>query len=336
MMISSIIKNSLKRALVHSNIMLIAARYAKTGVTILRYHSVQQTPDDIYDTIGIGITHSKRMFREQMQFLAKHCNPVSMDDVLEFLQGERSLPNKAIAVTFDDGFEDNYTVAAPILNELGIPATFYVLAGAVNSNVYPWYMRLRYAFANTDRKSWINKDGIELKYNNSHEREFVLYKACEQCGVLSGKDQYHAVEEIEKALNVEPYTGNNLMLKWEQIISLHQKGHIIGSHTISHPNLAYVNDNDLEAELRESKALLEKKLGNKVRHFGYPSPILQPHWSEHTREVTKKVGYETAVTCTSGKVEIGDNPLSIKRIWTPFDMQNFCWYLENTLLGRSL
>lgn len=332
------LKSLIKSSLVNSNLLMLATNFAAPGVVILRYHSVQAEPEQFVDTIGSGIMHSLDEFEEQVKIIAKHFNPVSLDDIGAFLKGDKKLPKRAVAITFDDGFEDNYTVAAPVLNKYGVPATFYVLVGAIEDKNYPWYMRLRHAFFKTKKDTWTDKDEVCHTLNSARYKDVAFNKACQQCCGFTGVQQVDAVDKIEKALGIEPYSGsNNLMLKWDQIAKLRDQGHIIGSHTISHPNMAYVaNPENVKKELEASKAALEKKLGGQTRHFSYPSPIMQPHWSKQTRELTSNVGYETAVTCTPGKVLAGDNPLSIKRIWTPFEKSEFLWYLCNTMIGRTL
>ena len=84
------------------------------------------------------------------------------------------------------------------------------------------------------------------------------------------------------------------------------------------------------------KELLEEVIQTPVYHFSYPAPMLEPHWTEETVLATKEVGYKTATTCTSGNVRSGNNPLALKRMWVPFNMDEFVWYLENTMMGRCL
>lgn len=308
------------------------------GVAVLRYHSVQERPRDVANSIGIGITHSAQLFREQMELLSIKYVPVTMDDVLEFIQGGKMISSRAVAITFDDGFADNFEVAKPILDQYGIPATFYVTVSSLESTNPPWYIRLRHAFFSTSQKNWITNDGKVVSISDHQSRNNALVKACEYCATLAGRNQNIAVTEIEEALQVDPYMPNpGIMLTWEQVRRMRTSGHIIGSHTLSHPNMAFIEDeNVLLDEMISSKKQIENQLGEPVTHFSYPSPMLEPHWSERTVNACRMAGYDTATTCTPGKVNKGDNPLALKRMWVPFTMEEFKWYLDNTLLGRTL
>ncbi len=105
---------------------------------------------------------------------------------------------------------------------------------------------------------------------------------------------------------------------------------------MSHPNLAYVDSDALEFELRQSKVILEERLESPVRHFAYPRPALQPHWSRESVALCRKLGYYTSVTTVSGPVEKGQNPLLLSRVSPGGDAETLRWNLECTFLGRAM
>ena len=74
------------------------------------------------------------LFAECMKRLSKFGNALSMDEVLYFCESGEALPPRSYAVTFDDGFENNISVAAPILADFGIPAMIYITSGFVEGN----------------------------------------------------------------------------------------------------------------------------------------------------------------------------------------------------------
>ena len=312
-------KSLIKKVLLKSGTFNLAGQLVRPSVAILRYHSTQENPENFVNSIGFSIIHPRLIFKEQMEIVVRRFKPVTLDEILFFLKEGKDIPRGAVAVTFDDGFADNFENAAPILDYFEIRAAFYVTVNSIDTPKPPWFCRLRHAFWTTPKKEWL--DSWEGKnWNLERSRNAAFLFACERCARLIGDAQERVVKEIENMLEVDSLTPNgSIMMSWAQIKKLHQGGHIIGSHTQSHPNLAYVGKEDLARELVESRKVLEEKLSSPVVHFSYPSPILQPHWTEGTVKATEKAGYKTAVTCTSGSVSTSTNPLSLSRIWVPAD-----------------
>src|SRR5260370_35469871 len=92
------------------------------------------------------------------------------------------------------------------------------------------------------------------------------------------------------------------MKNWDDARALAKSGHVVGSQSMTHPNVAHISAEDARNELNESKLKLEEELGERVKHFCYPHPALNPQWNDTTLKLTEELGYATAVTTTSGTV----------------------------------
>jgi peptidoglycan/xylan/chitin deacetylase (PgdA/CDA1 family) len=329
-------KTLAKKTALKSGAFQVAHWINRQRAVILRYHSIQDFYGEIAQAIGTGICHGQNIFKEHMEIIARYFHPVSMNDLLMFSQGKRGIPKRAVVVTFDDGFADNYEFARPILNRYGIQAAFYITVEFVDSQAAPWFCRLRHAFGTTKKDKWLDQgDGKTWSLGDEAEKRDAYLCACQRCARVVEDEQERAVRSIEEALEIKSLSHKNLlMMSWDQIRRLSEDGHIIGSHTLTHPNLAHIGQFGLNRELAESRRRLEDKLQTKISHFSYPSPILEPHWNENTQEAVKRAGYETAVTCTPGPVGLKTNPLSLNRIWVPSEKYQFLWDLEWTFLGR--
>ncbi len=326
-------KSAAKTALLRSGVLRAVAGLRHSSAAILMYHSVVENPAQLDNLLG-GIPHSREVFRSQMELLAQKFRPISLDEVRRCLQESRELPSRSVVVTFDDGYSDNYEIAAPILNEAGIPATFYVTVECADQRKLPWPSRLRFAFQTTEKESWTDFSGKLWILGSKSERETALLASCDECCKLSGEFQAEYLLRVEAQLDarVPPDTGD-LMMSYDQMRALVAQGHIIGSHTMSHPNMAYVGPEDAHRELAESKIRLENELNSEVAHFSYPCPALSPHWTEQTVKTSGNCGYITAVTTDRGLVHKGDNLLRLPRVLPTKSLEGLHWNLECAFAG---
>lgn len=329
-------KNFVKRALLASGALRVVARLKGAGAAILMYHSVMEDPSRVANSLG-GIIHARKIFAGQMELVAREFHPVSVDQVAGFARGETELPKRAVVITFDDGYVDNYEHAMPVLDRVGIPAAFYVTVDCVENRRLPWPSRLRFSFRTTQKQTWTDQDGKTWHLANEKERDTAYLAICDRVARLAGSAQEQLVGHIELDLDAKlPEDSGQLMMTWDQIRGLIRHGHIVGSHTMTHPNLAYLSIEEARRELVESKQRMESHLNAKVDHFSYPCPALFPNWTEKTAEESRRAGYQTAVTTTSGLARKHDNPLTLKRVRPTKTVDGLRWNLETAFAGRAV
>src|SRR6266496_4222350 len=323
-----------KKAIMSSGALRCAGTAWGAGAAILMYHSVLPDPEAQTDVLG-GIAHSAAEFRAQMELLARDYRPVSLNDVVKNLCNGRELPIRSVVVTFDDGYADNYEVAMPILSQLGVPAVFYVTVDCVENRTMPWPSRLRYAFRKTNQPAWVDGRSNSWILKDSASREQAFLAASDECCRLSGEGQQEFVRRIETELQIAlPHQLGSLMMSHDQVRALTEHGHTVGSHTMSHPNMAYIKEDEAHRELADSKRRLESHLGFPVKHFSYPCPALSPHWTDRTVELSREAGYESGVTANSGLAHRGDDPLTLKRMRPTKTTEGLRWNLECAFAGR--
>jgi peptidoglycan/xylan/chitin deacetylase (PgdA/CDA1 family) len=327
------VKSSLKHLVLASGALRLGAKLAGGGVAILMYHSVREDPSVDSDVLG-GIIHPAPVFRGQMELIARHFKPVSLDDVLAYVRGGKELGPRSVAVTFDDGYADNYHVAKPILDQAGIPAIFYVAVDSIDSQTIPWPGQLRHAFLTGRAASWTAADGNVWRLDGRAERLRAFEAASARCAKLCGQAQKAFLDRTREDLRAEPVALNERpMMSWDELRSLVHGGHLVGSHTMTHPNMAHVSETEARAEFSESKERLSHQLGNPVVHFSYPCPALEPHWADRTVDLSRQLGYETGVTTDGGLVRKGDNSLRLHRIRPTRTVRGIHWNLEYTFMG---
>jgi peptidoglycan/xylan/chitin deacetylase (PgdA/CDA1 family) len=312
-------------------------RLAPTYPVILNYHSIRECPESVEHSIGCEITHSAAVFEQQMRLIAERFAPVTLDEILLSMHGKIKLPRRAVAVTFDDGYGDSYEIAAPILARHGVSAAFYVSTGPIRDGSEFWFVRLRHAFANATTSHW-EDPGTQVVHSlaDPAARDKAYCAAGKLCALLVGDEQYAMVDKIEAALAIGVKLDQRFMLSWEQVAALRQSGHIVGAHTRYHPNLAQIDPDRALAEIAGSKADLEEAVGEPIMHFAYPTPFLiEPHYSENTIAMTRRLGFQTAATWLRGAVRRSSSALALPRVAAPLDMEEFSWVLQVNMLGYA-
>jgi peptidoglycan/xylan/chitin deacetylase (PgdA/CDA1 family) len=332
----ALIRDWTKRSILASGALRFAGRFQGPSAAILMYHSVLLDPTRESDSLG-GIVHSEPVFRAQMELLARDYYPISLDRAVKHLSDGEDLPRRSVVVTFDDGYADNREVAMPILNQFAVPATFYVTLDCVENKRLPWPRRLRFAFRRTKAAAWTDPQAKSWTLRAPENRELAFLAVCESCCQLSGAAQEEFIQRVERELQTcLPDQPGSPMMSYDQLRELARHGHIVGSHTMTHPNMAYLKEDDAQRELADSKQRLEAQLVAPIKHFSYPCPALSPHWSERTVEQSRALGYESGVTTNSGLTRRGDNPLCLKRLHPTKTVEGLRWNLESAFAGRTV
>ena len=140
-----------------------------------------------------------------MRFVAEHFHLVTLPEVDGFLRGEGDVPARAVAITFDDGFRDNYEIAAHDLQRWKVPAAFYVTVGLAGSGQPPWFLRLRFAF-NTTSCKW-SRDALSRRcwpLTEALSKREAFLSASQRCAVLPTEERDAFLDDIEQDLHALP------------------------------------------------------------------------------------------------------------------------------------
>mgnify|MGYP001226424784 CR=1 FL=1 len=250
--------------------------------------------------------------------LCTHGIPVSMSDIVGATHGELVLPERSFVLTFDDGFENNYSVVAPILEEFNVPATFYITTDFIESNRPSWIDMIEYA-VETRRKFELKLPtiGIDGRYETEKEIFFLLDEIRRLVKSNAKLDPYEVANEVWAQLRVKKFTpdpGLDQKMHWDQVRELNQnKLFTIGGHSHTHQILEYLTQPELEKEVGISMNKLEEQLGCLVKHYSYPEG-LENCYSDRVINVLKQHGIICAPSAIHGGNCIGDDLFHLKRI----------------------
>jgi len=282
------------------------ARRAKYA--ILAYHSVGPGLVPLYCRL------SQSAFAEQMRYIRRHYRVLSLSQMVEELSDPESV-GQGVVVTFDDGYRSNYTQAFPVLQQYSIPATVYLIAGAIENDLIAWYDRIFLAFHRIASASVTLDLGErqELRLNSSSARIEAATAVVRYLRTLDNAERLKWCAEFETIERLPEEDLHGWMLTWEQIRMMQRSGIHFGGHTMSHPVVSRLSPQDLRAELIASKQMIESRLENPIEDFAFP--FGQPtDCGKSAGPILRENGYRSAVTTVTGINREGHDRFDLQRI----------------------
>jgi peptidoglycan/xylan/chitin deacetylase (PgdA/CDA1 family) len=266
---------------------------------VLLYHACEESESDF--TRGLRSNTPPRTFAMHLDFLREHYRVVPIDAL-----AHDAPPERAVAVTFDDGYRSVYEAARPLLAERRLPATVYLIADVIDN----------------PRLVWVN----ELNWLLRRHADIALPIAARMLG--AGPDatpelvMEHAIlhydpdliartlTELRGATGVDARAlaaDTRLYLTRAQIAEMRAQGFTFGNHTASHPNLARLGEPAQREELARGRSAVAELLGecdSAAYPFGY--------FDDTSRRLGAELGHRTLLEV--GGVNAPFDPLRLRRV----------------------
>lgn len=274
---------------------------------VLTYHRVCAELDTLMPD-----EPTRTAFDAEMRVLAQHFNVVPLAQVPEILASGAG-PSRAIAITFDDGYRNNFEVAMPILQKHGLPATFFVATGFLKDGCM-WNDRIIEGL----RRSRVKQLDLEeadlgrVSLNGAESRRAIMDTLLGRLKRLPPAERDDAVARIIKKCGVD--YPRDLMMTPEQVARLHQNGFSIGAHTVHHPILTRVSDAEAEREIKEGKQMLEEIIDAEVDLFAYPNGRLGLDYAERHVAQVRAANFRLAVSTNYGPVQRSSSLFELPRV----------------------
>jgi peptidoglycan/xylan/chitin deacetylase (PgdA/CDA1 family) len=286
---------------------ILARREAdmRGGLTVVTYHRV--LPDALARQHPLPqLVTPQSVFRAELESIGARFRVVALKEGLRSLAcGAAGGDRPMLALTFDDGFADNGVVAAPLLNERAMPATFFIVSGLTDTDGELWFeiaARRWRAASGADRQSAFRAAGARgrpslagllsaLKLRPPHARD-------EAIGRLREAGAPIAERPLDRAMTTS------------QLRSLIDDGHEIGGHSVTHPILTTLDENQVRTEVASCRRDLELRLGAPVTTFCYPNGT----FDDRVLRATRDAGYAAACTTRTGRNGPGVDPFLLRRV----------------------
>jgi peptidoglycan/xylan/chitin deacetylase (PgdA/CDA1 family) len=226
-------------------------------------------PPDGYDPAAL---------RRALEYLRRRkYNLVSIDTLLRYTRDGRPVPDRSVAFTIDDGYADHAEMAAPIFADFDCPVTTFVTTGFLDEELWFWWDQIEFVFANSVLPTVLTQLGdssLQYSVRSAAERAAATIDFVGRCKVIPNSLKLEAIERLAIAAEVRlpvKAPARYAPMTWNQLRACEARGMTFGPHTVTHPILSRVSDQQSHWELTESW----RRLGEEARHpvpvFCYPN-----------------------------------------------------------------
>ncbi|HSW47140.1 MAG TPA: polysaccharide deacetylase family protein [Phycisphaerae bacterium] len=287
---------------------------------ILCFHNViDHKPDPEVERDALHISQ----FRLLLRTLRRSFHVVSLADLVAAIRDGTPLPPRAVAITFDDGYATNDTVAAPVLADFHMPWSTFLPAHLVDTAGRQWIDDLYTLICRGSRKQiefrWDNRP-LRFDVDTRRHRDDAIFAIREACRYLPEDLRRERMQQVfglysrDELATLRKRFRAFTPLTWDQARRLKAAGVDVGSHGLSHIALGPQPPDVIRHELTAARALLQQHLGNHSPHFSYPYGR-QASFSPETERQLIDMGYHCAVTLEQDAIDCRSrNPMQLPRL----------------------
>jgi peptidoglycan/xylan/chitin deacetylase (PgdA/CDA1 family) len=287
-------------------------------LSILIFHRVLPDQDPIFPA---EVDASR--FDRLMAVVARSFQVLPLQEAVRRLQ-HRTLPTRALCITFDDGYADNHDVALPILQRYGLPACFFIATGFLDGGRMFNDTVIEAVRLSTHPQIDLDEFGLgRLALQTPVQRAAAVGKLLPIIKYMSPEQRPQALDRLQRLLGPK-VLPDTLMMTRRQVQSIAAAGMEIGAHTVRHPILSTVDDAIAESEMVESRDELQGLIDRDVSLFAYPNGQPDRDYGQRHAAMAKRLGFAAAVSTAAGVSRSGDDLFQLPR-FTPWDRSPWSW-----------
>lgn len=303
----------------------IASPGGRNGrLSILIFHRVLPRPDPLFPYLPDAAS-----FEAQMRWVRDWFVVLPLAQAVERLY-TGSIPARALAISFDDGYADNEEVAAPILQRLGMTATIFISTGYLDGGCM-WNDRLIEAVRGVEGDE-IDLGALGLRryrVGTLEERRDTCVALVLDVKHVDTERRHALVDAIVERIGAPPPAP--LMMSQTQVRNLRILGMDVGAHTVSHPILTRLPAAIARDEIASGKEQLEALLGERIELFAYPNGLPRRDYASEHVEMVRGLGFSAAVSTARGAASTRSDRFQLPR-FPPWDRER--WRYGARLLGN--
>jgi peptidoglycan/xylan/chitin deacetylase (PgdA/CDA1 family) len=298
---------------------------------VLTFHSLHAGADANPGILDFGGHTCTSLFDRLCKHLGENYDVVHLSDIAK---PNRNPLRRRVAITFDDGYESNYLLAAPILKKYGLPATVFLTTGFLDQEHMPWFIRYEHALGYTSADE-IDISGQIFPLRSPTEKLNAYWFACGLYKAQKTQPAEALIDGLVSQLGVDPKFANLdpciRPMSWAMARELQAGGLIsLGGHTHTHPILSLCSPHHSAFEVRTCARRMAQELGHRERDFAYPNGRLTD-FNEETIHQLSEARFTAAYTMQEGFVSNDSKTYAMPRYGSPEDGT----YLEAVTSGTA-
>jgi peptidoglycan/xylan/chitin deacetylase (PgdA/CDA1 family) len=298
----------------------------RDATVVLTYHRVLEKWDPSLDYSQPGMVVTGRTLERHLSFLKRHFEIVPLGRLLDGHSVHRSADRPRCAITFDDGWRDNYELALPILHKHHVPATIFLTTDFIGTDRAFWHSRLIYVLLHGELSRLLEDTRTLAGYPAAVGD---VLRRCARSGRATGPEDVDALIETVKAtcdeevidelivtlaraggLSEPLFPERRFFLDWDQVREMAANGFEVGSHGCSHRIMTRLTVDEAGRELAQSKIEIERRLGREVQHFAFPNGDANATLTM----LAARTGYRTACVGGAGDEAMGSGIRTLRRV----------------------
>lgn len=289
-----LVKHSLLNAAAAGGLFFMARWATRQRFRIFAYHGVSDRIDPALNFDGFFVP--SEVFECHLRTMTHHYHVLPLSELVRKVRENEVVPSCAAAITFDDGYLNNYTEAAPLLAKYDLPATFFVTTGFVDGTTTPWWWQIRDAGCEIGEAGYVDWCmDVERRLKN-----------------MSSSDRRQELAHIVSR-DAHPASRIPSFMSWSHLRELAARGHEIGAHTVSHISLGHESPETVAMEVATSLERVKAEAGTVSPVFSYPYGETA-HFTDDLAARLKANGCEAGVTTLSGMNQVGDDLFRLRRL----------------------
>jgi peptidoglycan/xylan/chitin deacetylase (PgdA/CDA1 family) len=306
-----------------SGLLTLWARVAlRRNAVVLVYHRLLPEGTETWSHPGIVVTPST--FERHMRLLKRRFRPLTLGDFERHLTTREPFPAGSCLVTFDDGWNDTYTKAFPILKHHAIPAVVFLPTRFIGSTDTFWQEHLGWLLGEAGkivRSEPAFRAQLEATLASCNMSSF---------GEVAIDGQRHEImariRDLKLDATVEPERATEALglllrdrpglahgdrfMTWDQAREMAREGMAFGVHGHTHRIMTSLSEAELSSDLDTARAIIEREIGVPVTSMSYPNG----NWNESVATLVKARRFRAAFSMNPGHTAADDPPFSVRRL----------------------